>query len=183
VFTNGKKGFNLEELKALLNESMTIITPNVEVLHGKQLHAEQSILYYLNEYTDFSRNRSEKVCLGISKLCCQACHAVLNRNDKTTHRGTHGMQFPSVYDIGMMDLFAGFRTKLGADLCPEDSESDCGSNFGDEDEFDDEVPTVEELLTGARKEVGVKNRFMLFKPYKLEIKVKVTSGHVEILKV
>jgi hypothetical protein len=179
VLTNGKKGYSFEELNALLNKSITIITPNAEVLHGKQLHAEQSILYYLNEYTDFSRNSSANVCLGISKLCCQACHLVLNKVDKTTHRGTHGMQFPSVYDISTMDLFAGFKTKLGSDLCPEDSESDCDSIWGD---VDDEVPSVEALLADARIDVVANNQFMLFKPFKFEAAIDLKPARVEAVK-
>jgi hypothetical protein len=169
VLTEGKKGFKLEEIDTLLNESMTIITPNTDLLKGKQLHAEQSILYYLNEYTDFSSTPSAKVHLGISKLCCQACHAVLNREDKSTHRGTHGMKFPSVYDIGTQDLYQGFNTKLGADLCPEDSDSDC-DNFSDSEEsIEDEIPTVEELLNTPENEIATQSRFKLFKPCKSEV--------------
>ena len=186
VYTNGKKGFSLEELEAILNESMTIVTPNVAVLNGKQLHAEQSILYYLNEYTDFSRYPSSRACLGISKLCCQACHTVLNRDNKTRHRGTHGMQFPSVYDIDTEDLYAGIRTRLGADLCPTDSDSDCDDFYpSDEDEFEGEIPTVEELLTAETREKGVaKSRFQLFKTCRLEVDVSLLpEGHVEALKI
>lgn len=170
VLTKGKKGFTLEEINTLLNESMTIITPNTEELEKKQLHAEQAILYYLNEYTDFSLNPSAKVHLGISKLCCQACHTVLNREDKSTHRGTHGMKFPNVYDIDTQDFYQGIDTKLGADLCPEDSDSDCDDFSDNEESIEDEIPTVEDLFNTPEKEIVAQGRFKLFKPCKAEAK-------------
>lgn len=165
VCTNGKLGFNLLELNALLADSVTIVTPNTKVLEGKQLHAEQSILYYLNEYTDFNRSsKAEKVNIGISKLCCQACHHVLNRNDKVSYRGSHGMKFPGVYDIDTEAEFEGTKTKLGADLCPSDSDSDCDITARDDD---DDVPTVEELL-GASSSKNAMGKQMLFKPCRAE---------------
>lgn len=169
VLTKGTKGFKLEEINTLLNESMTIITPNTEELGRKQLHAEQAILYYLNEYTDFSLSPSAKVHLGISKLCCQACHTVLNREDKSTHRGTHGMKFPNVYDIDTQDFYQGIDTKLGADLCPEDSDSDCDDFSDSEESIEDEIPTIEELFNTPEKEIAAQGRFKLFKPCKAEV--------------
>ncbi|WP_298626369.1 hypothetical protein [uncultured Legionella sp.] len=179
TLTNGKKGFKLEEIGTLLSESITIVTPNTDVLEGKQLHAEQAILYYLREYTTFGTTPSAKVHLGISKLCCQACHTVLNKEDKSTYRGTHGMKFPSVLDIDSGDLYQGATTKLGADLCPEDSDSDCDSCSDSEDSV--EIPTVEELLKDSKKEILTQSQCRLFKPYKPEIKTSNLSQPVRLV--
>ncbi|KTD14937.1 nucleic acid/nucleotide deaminase domain-containing protein [Legionella israelensis] len=151
IYTNGEKGFNLSELDTLLNaDTMTVITPNTAVLQRQQLHAEQAILHYLREYTDFNEESSEeKINIGISKLCCQACHEVLSRqNDKISHRGSHGMNFPSVYDIDTETLYEGTDTMLGADLSPSDSESECDFFSDEESDFEDDIPPFEELAAG-----------------------------------
>ena len=154
LLTVGKKGFNSEELFALLKaDSTTVVTPNTKVLKEHQLHAEQAILSYLRENTDFtSKPSAKKVHLGISKLCCQACHEVLNRYDAViSYRGSHGMKFPNVYDIDTNNLFEGINTKLGDDLCPSDSDSECefisAEENNEESDNDEAVPSLESLFT------------------------------------
>ncbi len=174
VLTNGAQGYSLEDIKTLLNPEITVVTPETSVLEGQQLHAEQAILYYLRTYTDLNNTLTTGVPIGISKLCCQACHHVLSKDDKTTHRGTHGMKFPSVYDIDTEELYQGTNTKLGADLCPEDSDSDCEDISGEKNSFDDDfedddvVPTLDELLETPKYEIAAKSKFMLFKACKAE---------------
>lgn len=166
VLTNGKQGFTLLELNALLADRATIVLPNVEVLGKKQLHAEQAILYYLREYTDFDSEEDTVIAhIGISKLCCQACHDVLNKEERIGIRGTHGMSFPNVYDIDSDDLHASRLTRMGADLCPSDSESEC--SFVDEDD-DEEIPSFASLLeeaeeVAARHIIKASGGQMLFK--------------------
>lgn len=147
IYTKGKKGFSLAELDALLKaDTLTVVMPNTEVLQKGNMHAEQAILYYLQNYTDYNEAPlAERLNIGISKLCCQACHAVLSRQeDKISYRGSHGMNFPSVYDIDTEALYEGADTRLGADLCPSDSESEC--EFFDDEIFDeDDVPGIEAL--------------------------------------
>jgi G:T/U-mismatch repair DNA glycosylase len=168
VYTNGKKGFTVQELSSLLSSAMTIVTPNTEALKEKQLHAEQAILYYLNEYTDFNKDPlAEKVNIGISKLTCQACHNVLNRVDKVSHRGSHGVKFPQVYDIDTAELFPATNTKLGTDLCATDSASEYETFSDDEAEPVEDIPAVESLL--SEKEAATdQRRYRLFKPFKLQ---------------
>lgn len=148
MYTNGKKGFNVQELKTLLEaSSMLVITPNTKVLMSQQLHAEQAILYYLREYTDFKiKSSEERVPIGVSKLCCQACHNVLNRKKGISHRGTHGIKFPNVYDIDTKTLFEGINTKMSDNLCPSDSESECEFFSKEEPGFDEEIPDLDMLL-------------------------------------
>lgn len=148
LFSGGKQGFTLEEISTLLNKTMIIITPNTQIMGENQLHAEQSILYYLNEFTDFSSKVSAKAHVGISKLCCQACHSVLKKEDKLSYRGTHGIKFSSVFDLSTQSLFKGTSTTMRADACPQDSDSEPESYSDDEHKTPTytEVPFVEEFL-------------------------------------
>lgn len=178
--TAGKKGFNLLELNALLSDTMTVITPNTEVMGRKQLHAEQSILYYLRNFTNFTEDPTTTVNLGISKLCCKACHTVLERDkEKTVHRGTHGMKFPNVYDIDKEELYDSAPTLLGTDLCPSDSESECDFLSDDEDEEDlDEIPTVGEVSSdrsSSLPKLSTKGmqKHLMFKPCRQEVETLV----------
>lgn len=154
IFTSGSKGFNSLELSALFNKFITIVLPNSEQLLGVQLHAEQAIVCYLNEFEEFQNGSEEQVRIGISKLCCQACHKVLNSDNKTTHRGTHGVNFPNVYDSGTGALYKGIPTKIGSDLNPDDSSSDC--EFFDEPTEGIETPTLADLeIDGDGEEIQV----------------------------
>jgi hypothetical protein len=169
LYTNGAQGFSREDIRALCSSTITVITPNVEELGSLELHAEQAILHYLNEAHNFEQETSvSKVNIGISKLCCQACYAVLSRSEKVAFRGSHDMEFPSVLDIGTGVAFTGIRTKKTADPYPSDSESEC-EFFEPEDETGEDaifaVPSLDKLLkTSPLPSLKTGEKHRLFKP-------------------
>jgi hypothetical protein len=163
VLTKGRIGFNIQDMITMLSGSITVVVPNNEVMMGYKLHAEQEILYYLRKKPEFNTQISfKKLNIGISKLCCQACHNVLNREEKINYRGTHGMKFPNVFDIDNKNLFEGVNTKLEADLCPSDSESDC-------DDYVDEEISLEEKSQCTAPSLKSMVGNMYFKPIKPKI--------------
>jgi hypothetical protein len=184
LYTNGGKGFSQEDIRALFSRTITVITPNIEELGTLELHAEQAILHYLSEAHNFEQETSvSKVNIGISKLCCQACYAVLNRSEKVAFRGGHDMEFPSVLDIDTGVAFTGIRTKKTADPCPSDSESDC-EFFEPEDEPGEDsvfaVPSLDDLLKTSRvprRKSDEKQR--LFKPYQDKVEEAASASKLQ----
>ncbi|KTC65873.1 hypothetical protein Lade_0531 [Legionella adelaidensis] len=181
VLTNGKKGFTEDELKALLAPNSTIVVQNRQVLTREQLHAEQAILYYLRHHTDFKASGTP-INIGISKLCCRDCHNVLNREKQTSHRGSHGVKFPNVYDIDTQQLASSERTRLDADLCASDSDSDCDFLPQLEDDFD--IPKLEsfEAAAAAAPKPSIKSqeKHMFFKTCNEEPQQAIFSSAVAV---
>ena len=61
MHSKGKKGFYCDELNALLKrKTITVVTPNTEMLLEEPLHARQAILLYLLNHTDFDKEESSE---------------------------------------------------------------------------------------------------------------------------
>ncbi|MBI2785300.1 MAG: hypothetical protein HYX60_02915 [Legionella longbeachae] len=125
ILSNGKEGeLNSAELSCLTNPEFIVITPSSLIKEGN-IHAEQAILAYLKTI-----ELTESVNIGISKLCCQACHEVLSSSDiEISYRGTHGISFPSVYNINTNKCHEGEKTLMIDDMCASDSDSEHENSF------------------------------------------------------
>lgn len=173
LYTDGKKGLSREDAQALSTTPITIVIPKGTELK-QELHAEQAILYYLRNFTEFEKKPTvNRINIGISKLCCQACHTVLSRRaDKIAYRGSHGVGFPNVHDIDTEDLFEVVKTRY-TNLCAADSESEC--EFYDEPH--DRVLSLQSLLRASGEKLPETSSHikqhaqqMLFKPCRGEAK-------------
>ncbi len=67
----------------------------------KDFHAEQLIAIYLQNQKDVDLNDalSEKIRIGLTKLCCRTCFDVLRSFQRLELRGTHNVSYSNVADV------------------------------------------------------------------------------------
>ncbi|KTC68924.1 hypothetical protein Lbir_2457 [Legionella birminghamensis] len=113
-------GFTKEQANALMSPNFVLLVRSKELGKGNW-HAEQLQADYLLENHLL---KGQPIHIGISKLCCQACDTVLSHYKDIQYRGTHGVNFPGVYDMVNEDVHRGVVTKMSTHLCASDSDSE-----------------------------------------------------------
>jgi len=142
-------GLTISQRQALLSTNPIIfLSPNenIELRNSASLHAEQLISKYISE---LESKPTDKIYVGISKLCCASCRDVLNKNPAVQYRGTHGVTFPRVMDVNT-EVAAEHPeyTKLTGIMYPSDSESE--DELNDVDEKIESLPTIDDELSNAK---------------------------------